>query len=187
MPALTATLLGILTGSALVGLSFYLGDPLLGLSALFIVSFSGMELNRGWQRRRLARAALRDVIRPPFPERVYATDRVYRARAVFALTDTKVLPVYDNWNELSGFVEREVLLREAAREARVAHYYEAEFITARAGDGLLELTERIVAADVYGAAVYEAGRLVGYVFTEDVIQLLDRSPRRFYKRFTGRA
>ena len=181
------TLLGIVIGIGLVGLSFRLGDPLLGLSALFIVSFSGLELNRGWQRRRLARSTLREVIRPPFQERVYATDRVARARAVFAKTDTKVLPVYDNWNELSGFVEREVLLREATREAHVKHYYEAEYITARAGDSLLELTERIVAADVYGAAIYEGGNLLGYVFTEDVIQLLDRSPRRFYKRFTGRA
>ncbi len=181
------TLLGIGVGSALIGLSFRLGDPLLGLSALFIVTFSGMELNRGWQRRRLSRATLKEVIRAPFPDRVYATDRVYRARAVFAKTDAKVLPVYDNWNELSGFVEREVLLREADREAQVAQYYEAEYITARATESLLELTERIVGADVYGAAIYEQGTLMGYVFTEDVIQLLDRSPRRFYRRFTDRA
>ncbi len=181
------TLLGILVGTALIVLAFRLEDPLLGLSALFIVSFSGMELNRGWQRRRLTRATLEDVLRPPFPERIYTNDRVFRARAVFAKTDTKVLPVHDNWNMLSGFVEREVLLREADRDGRVAHYYEAEYITARAGDDLLELTERIVAADVYGAAVYRKGTLLGYVFTEDVIQLLDRSPRRFYKRFRGRA
>ncbi|THH40451.1 M50 family metallopeptidase [Neolewinella litorea] len=181
------TLLGITIGAGLVGLSFSIEDPLLGLSALFIVSFSAIELNRGWQRRRLSRATLADVLRTPLRERIYATDRVYRARAVFAGTDAKVLPVYDNWNQLSGFVEREVLLREADREHPVEYYYEAEFITATEEDNLLDLTERIVDADVYGAAVYAGGQVVGFVLTEDVILHLDQSRRRFYKRFTSRA
>ncbi|NJB86517.1 Zn-dependent protease [Lewinella marina] len=181
------TLLGMLIGGGLVGVSFYLGDPLLGLSALFIVSFSAIELNRGWQRRRLARASITEMLRPPLNERIYAADRVYRARAIFAGTDAKVLPVYDNWNQLSGFVEREVLMREADREHPVEFYYEAEFITATAAESLLVLTERIVDADVYGAAIYSRGEVVGFILTEDVILHLDRSRRRFYKRFTNRA
>ena len=181
------TLLGITLGTALVLLGFRIGDPLLGVSALFIVSFSVLELNRGWQRRRLARSSIADVLRAPMAQRIYANDPVYRARAVFANTDARVLPVYDNYNDLTGFVEREVLLREAAREHPVRYYFEGEFITARPGEGLLDLTERIVDADVYGAAVYTDGRIAGFVLTEDVIQLLDRSRRRFYKRFTGRA
>ncbi|WP_157974324.1 M50 family metallopeptidase [Lewinella sp. IMCC34183] len=181
------TLLGIVVGGGLIGLSFYLGDPLLGLSALFIVSFSTIELNRGWQRRRLSRSELDDVLRPVGTPRLYAADPVFRARALFSGTDAKVLPVYDNYNQLSGFVEREVLQREAVREHPVSFYYEAEFITGRRDDNLLELTERIVAANVYGAAIYEAGEVVGFVFTEDVIRLLDRSRRRFYKRFKAPA
>ena len=181
------TVLGIVVGGGLIVMSFFLGDPLLGLSALFIVSFSAIELNRGWQRRRLARSELADVIRPVDPQRLYASDRVYRARSLFAATDAKVLPVYDNYNQLSGFVEREVLHREAVREHPVAYYYEAEFITARSEDNLLDLTERIVAADVYGAAIYDRGEIAGFIFTEDVIRLLDRSRRRFYKRFIAPA
>ena len=181
------TLLGIAIGLALIGISFYLGDPLLGASALFIVSFSAIELNRGWQRRRLDRSRMQDVLRPASEPRIYANDPVYRARAAFAATDAKVLPVYDNYNQLRGFVEKDVLQREAHREHPVRYYYEAEFITARREDNLLELTERIVDADVYGAAVYDAGRIVGFVFTEDVIRLLDRSRRRFYKRFRSPA
>ncbi|MCP9236439.1 M50 family metallopeptidase [Lewinella sp. JB7] len=179
------TLLGIVIGGGLVALSVSLGDPVLGLSSLFIISFSALELNRGWQRRRLARTVMKEVLRSPLSDRIYATDRVARARAVFAKTDAKVLPVYSNWNELSGFVEREVLLREAHRDQRVQPFYEAEFIAARPTDSLLLLTERIVEANVYGAAIYEGGTVVGFVFTEDVIQHLDRSPRRFYKRFTS--
>ena len=179
-----ATLLGILIGIGLIGFSWHLGDPVLSLSALFIVSFSALELNHGWQRRQLERTELADVLRAPLAERIYATDSVARARALFARTDARVLPVYDNWNELSGFVECGVLRREARRDEPLASYYEAEYITGTTGDSLLELTERIVAADVYGAAIYRAGAIVGFVFTEDVIVLLDRSPRRFYKRFT---
>ncbi|MBB4079294.1 Zn-dependent protease [Lewinella aquimaris] len=181
------TLLGIAIGGGLIALSFQLEDPLLGLSSLFIVSFSAIELNRGWQRRRLARAVMKEVLRSPLTDRIYANDRVARARAVFAKTDAKVLPVYDNWNQLSGFVEREVLLREADREQRVVSFYEPEYIAAQPTDSLLQLTERIVEANVYGAAIYDRGVIVGFVFTEDVIQLLDQSPRRFYKRFTSPA
>ena len=179
------TVLGIVIGGGLVATSWFLGDPLLGISALFIVSFSAVELNRGWQRRRLERSLMTEVLRPPAAERLYANDPVYRARAAFAVTDARVMPVYDNYNQLRGFVERDVLHREAHRDHPVRYYYEAEFITAKADANLLELTERIVDADVYGAAVYEGGRVVGYVYTEDVIRLLDRSRRRFYKRFTS--
>jgi CBS-domain-containing membrane protein len=112
---------------------------------------------------------------------------VATAREIFANTDAKVLPVYDNWNGLSGFVEREVLHREARDTELVRPHYEAEFLTATTDANLLELTEAIVAADVYGAAIYRRGEVIGFVLTEDVITLLDRSPRRFYRRFTSRA
>lgn len=182
-----ATLLGVGIGTLLLILSLRLSDPLLAISALFIIAFSAIELNRGWQRRQLARTELTDVIRRPRNRRIYASDRVATAREIFAATDAKVLAVYDNYNALSGFVEREVLLREAQPEDLVRRYYEAEFLTASPEANLLELTEAIVAADVYGAAVFDGGQLVGFVLTEDVITLLDRSPRRFYRRFTSRA
>ncbi|WP_116107447.1 M50 family metallopeptidase [Lewinella sp. IMCC34191] len=181
------TVMGITIGLALIGVSYVLGDPLLGISALFIITFSAAELNRGWQRRRLARSVMEQVLRPSNDSRLYANDTVYRARAAFALTDATVLPVFDNYNELSGFVEKEVLQREADRNHPLRYYYEAEFITARPDDNLLDLTERIVEANVYGAAVYAEGKVVGYVYTEDVIRLLDRSRRRFYKRFKAPA
>lgn len=181
------TWLGIVAGGGLLGLAGRLGDPLLGFSALFIVGFSALELNRGWQRRHLAGTAVADVLRNPPTQRLYANDSVARGRTQFAKSDTAVLPVYDNWNELRGFVEREVLVREATREHPVSWYYEAEYITADIDEELLTLTERIVAADVYGAVLYNRGQQVGFVYTEDVIRLLDRTPRRFYKRFTSRA
>ncbi len=178
-----ATLLGIVVGGGLLLVALYLADPLLGISALFIIGFSAAELNRGWQRRQLTRTSIGDVIRRPMARRIYVRDGVTTARDVFAATDAKVLPVYDNWNELAGFVEREVLLGEAGEGDRVGAHYEAEFLTASPHDNLLQLTEAIVAADVYGAAIYDKGRIVGFVLTEDVITLLDRSPRRFYRRF----
>ena len=183
-----ATVLGIVTGLLLISLAYRIGDPVLGVSALFILVFSIFELNRGWQRRQLAGTTLATVVRVyTVADRLYANDGVGRARKLFAASDTRVLPVYTPFNELSGFVEREVIEREASGSERVASYYEPEFITATHDDGLLELTERIVAADVYGAALYAGGHITGFVFTEDVIGLLDRSPRRFYRRFTSRA
>ena len=180
------TLLGIVIGASLLVPSFTLTDPLLGVSALFIIGFSALELNRGWQRRHLAETATTEVLRELPTHRLYANDSVARGRTQFATSDAAVLPVYNSWNELSGFVEKEVLLKEATRDQPIAWYYEAEYIAADIDEPLLTLTERIVAADVYGAALYDRGRPVGFVYTEDVIRLLDRTPRRFYKRFTSR-
>ena len=75
---------------------------------------------------------------------------------------------------------------EATANEGLAAYFEAEFIGGKRGDNLLELTERIVDADVYGAALYDGrGRVEGYVFTEDVIQLLDNVPRRLRRKLTS--
>lgn len=183
-----ATVLGVIIGGVLVGLSIYLGDPLLGLSALFVISFSVAELNRGWQRRHLDRADLSEVLRPlPSPERrLFARTPVQRALDIFSHTEETILPVYNPWNEPEGFVSHDLLRREALPSDTLLPHYEPEFITAAMTDNLLEVTERIVAADVYGAIVYDtSGRPVGFVVTEDVIGLLDRSPRRFYRRWGG--
>ena len=171
------TALGVLIGSGLIYLGFVLGDPLLGAGALFVIGLSVMEFRNGWQRRRLAKKSLSAVLRPipnvP-PPPLYLTDRVGEARARFTATGWPILPVFDQWNEQVGFLDPEVLDEEAAsNEDRLLAFCEPEFVTARPTETLLAVTERIVAANVYGATVYdEAGAVAGYVFTEDVLRVL---------------
>ena len=170
------TVLGVIIGSALAYLGWRTGDPLLGLGAAFIVALSVLEFRSGWQRRRLAGHGVARVLRPvdghaqPF---VSAYDTVATAQKTFAATNWPVLPVRNRWNQLVGFVERELLEDEAQADELVMPYAEAEFVTARDSENLLVITERIVDANVYGAAVYDAeGKLAGYVFTEDVMTVL---------------
>ena len=181
------TVLGVITGGALVYLSYQIGDPLLALGAGFVALLSVMEFRNGWQRRRLDALRVEDVLRPPpAGRRLFAADRVATAREAFVATGAPILPVFDHWNRLSGFLHHEVPNEEGAGDDDpVREYYEAEFVGAAAGENLLRVTERIVDADVYGAAVYgQRGRILGYVYTEDVIGLLDNWPRRLRRRLT---
>ena len=180
------TALGVLIGLPLVWLGFRLGDPLLAVGAVFVILLSVMEYRNGWQRRRLAKTAPGRVLRVPAEQnpRVYPTETVGAVRRRFRETGWPVLPVFNGWNEQIGFVEAGVLREEAnSEDAPVAPFCEAEFITAPPEEDLLSVTERIVAANVYGATVVgRRGKVVGYVFTEDVMGVLDNRWRRLWRK-----
>ncbi len=182
------TVSGVLTGLLMIYLSYRIGDPLLAIGAGMVALLSVMEFRNGWQRRRLDTYTVDDVLRPVNPERLYAGSTVGAATALFESSGAPVLPVFSDWNELAGFVSREVLLEEAKTPTQLLQpFYEAEYATARPGENLLTVTERVVDADVYGAAVCgDRGRILGYVYTEDVIRLLDTPLRRIRQRFTPR-
>lgn len=174
------TVLGFLIGSALIYVGYRLGDPVLGIGAGFIISMSIVTFRSGWQRRRLEKHTIDTVIRRP--DEVIRSNRLYtsggadRAVALFETTDWPVLPIYDSWNQLRGFVAKEVIEEEdPTGKSPLSAVAELEFVTAKPGENLLEVTEKIVDANVYGAAVYEKrGHLVGFVFTEDVMKVLGK-------------
>ncbi|MEM1357381.1 MAG: M50 family metallopeptidase [Bacteroidota bacterium] len=181
------TFLGLIIGLLLICLGYYLSDPLLVLGAIFIVVMSVLEYRNGWQRRLLATKSLKAVLRPVVneaPLRVYPAETVAHVQERFNNSGWPVLPVFNQWNNLEGFVEASVLEEEPnSPQEAVLPYCEKEFTTARPEEDLLTVTERIIDADVYGAAVYShKGRLIGYVFTEDVMKLLDTPLKRLRRR-----
>ncbi|MEM9259871.1 MAG: M50 family metallopeptidase [Bacteroidota bacterium] len=183
------TFLGLVIGLLLIGLAYYLSDPLLALGALFIIVMSALEYRNGWQRRLLATKGLKAVLRPVTDEdplRVYPTETVASVKERFASSGWPVLPVFNRWNNLEGFVEASILEEESnSPEEAVLPYCEKEFTTARPEEDLLTVTERVIDADVYGAAVYgPRGQLIGYVFTEDIMSLLDTPMKRLRRRVT---
>lgn len=179
------TVLGVIIGLALIVVGWLIGDPLLVVGAVFIIGMSALEYRNGWQRRRLAARGVSEVMRQTLPgmsNHLYPISSVSEANLLFDRTNWPVLPVYDSWNNLLGFVEENHLKEDAEDEStNLERYFEPEFVTASAEEDLLAITERIVDANVYGAAIYgERNRLVGYVFTEDVMKLL-----RPWWRFTN--
>jgi len=183
------TMLGIIIGLGLAWLGWHLGDPLLIVGAGFIILMSAMEYRNGWQRRRLASKTLQDVLRTPliFRPRIYANNTVAETLQQFEETGWPVLPVFNQWNEQVGFVEAAVLQAESGdAQAPVRAFCEGEFVLAEPGENLLAVTERIVDANVYGATVTgPRGQLVGYVFTEDVMTLLDTPFRRMMRAWNN--
>lgn len=171
------TVLGVVIGTALIYAAYLIGDPLLVIGALFIIVMSLLEYRNGWQRRRLTGKSLDTVWRRTSSSlelRLYPTSKVVDAHRLFDESGWPVLPVYDGWNNLLGFVEANHLREDAPdTNARLEGLFEPEFVAAAPEDNLLEVTERIVDANVYGAAVYgQRGQVTGYVFTEDVMTLL---------------
>lgn len=180
------TVLGIIIGCLLVGVGYALHDYLLVAGALFIIGLSALEYRNGWQRRLLAGKPLAEVLRRPAAgqSRLYPNSTVAEAEASFTASGWPVLPVFSTWNELRGFVEVTHLEEDApGPTATLAGYFEGEYVTAAPEEDLLTVTERIVDANVYGAAVIGKGKEIeGYVFTEDVMKLLVRPYQRLWKR-----
>ncbi len=178
--------LGVVIGSGLAWLGVRLSDPLLVFGAGFIILLSVLEYQNGWQRRRLANKAVGDVLRLPLPSlyRVYPGQPVGEVRRFFQATEWPILPVYNQWNEQVGFVEASVINEEAEDDREpVRRYCEREFVTAQPTEELLAITERIVDANVYGATIIgPRGELVGYVFTEDIMPLLDTRLKKIKRR-----
>lgn len=178
------TSLGLVIGTLLIVVGYRVGDPLLAAGALFIVGLSALEYRNGWQRRRLAAAALAAVVRPAeqVPAILTPATSVAEAARLFTHTNWPVLPVHTPAGSLLGFVALEYLqLKQAPETAALTEYMEADFVTATPYENLLVVTERIVDADVYGAAVQTtADQISGYVFTADVILLLERRYQRWW-------
>jgi Zn-dependent protease len=184
------TVLGVIIGLGLAWLGYHLSDPLLVVGAGFIILMSVMEYRNGWQRRRLADRPMQAVLRHPPQnphQKLYPDNTVAEALQQFETTGWPVLPVFNQWNEQLGFVEAVALREEAGSpQSKVRAFCEGEFVTARPDENLLAVTERIVDANVYGATIIgPRGKLIGYVFTEDVMTLLDTPIRRIKRRLRG--
>lgn len=183
------TTLGVIIGIALIFAGYLINDYLLIAGALFIIGLSVLEYRNGWQRRLLADKAITDVLRHQLPSAVklYPNSSVSLTNRFFAETGWPVLPVHSHWNELLGFVEATHLKEDApALASSLNGYFEPEFVTARPEEDLLTVVERIVDANVYGAAIVgDRGRLQGYVFTEDVMKLLDLPYRKVWRKLFG--
>lgn len=190
LSTVVVTILGVIIGVGLAWLGYHLQDPLLVIGAGFIILMSGMENRNGWQRRRLAGKSLAAVLRTPknLQPRIYPENTVAETLRQFKETGWPVLPVFNQWNEQLGFVEAAALREEASdTEAKVRAFCEGEFVTAQPGENLLTITERIVDANVYGATIIgPRGKLAGYIFTEDVMTLLDTPLRRMKRRRNNR-
>ena len=185
-----ATLTGVSIAVILFGVSLLLGDWLMTIGSVFIAALCAVEYRRGWQRRRLAAipatAVLRDVRYAP--PRLYAGDRVANALRYFSTSGWPVLPVFNEWNEQVGFVDKELLEEPEVRATdAVGEYCGWEYATGRKTENLLELVESAVAADAYGTTVYgERGRVIGYVFSADVLPLLKTWYGRLWDNIGGR-
>lgn len=183
------TALGVIIGLVLIVVGYLIGDFLLVAGAIFIIGLSALEYRNGWQRRLLAGKQLNVVLRGQLPTsfKLYPNSSVTLANQYFSETGWPVLPVHNHWNELLGFVEATHLAEDApVLAASLTGNFEPEFVTGRPEEDLLTVIERIVDANVYGAAIIgERGLLHGYIFTEDVMKLLDRPYRKVWRKLFG--
>lgn len=171
---LIVTIGGIIAGIGFVYLGYRFGDYLMGAGGLFVGMLSIYEINRGWQRRRLSKFRVTDVFRPFTTQRLYASESPQRARELLDSTNWPALPVYNKWNQLLGLLNEETL-ESSGIEGNLSGFYDPAFATGLRQENLLQLTEKIIEADAYGALIYDHQQPVGVVLMDDIMELLDQS------------
>lgn len=171
---LVVTVGGIIAAIAFVYLGYQFKDYLMSVGGLFVGMLSIIEINRGWQRRRLLKYAVTDIYRPLMKERLYIMESPERARDLLDQTEWPALPVYNQWNQLLGLVNEETL-ESAGNEGNLKGFYDPAFATGFQEDNLLQLTEKIIEADAYGALIYDRQQPIGLVLMDDIMVLLEQS------------
>lgn len=172
------SIFGIIAGIGFVLLAWNLSDPVLGAGGLFITGLATAELNNGWQRRRLKKYRVSDLIRPLTAERLYTNDSVEYAKRQLERSGWPVLPVYNNWNDVIGFLAAEVLTEPddtadpAANSA--GQLSDPALATCLLADNLLDATVAIIEADSYGALVYDRQRPIGFLLMDDIMEIVAR-------------
>ena len=170
------SILGFLSGVALLVFSYLRGDWVLGAGGLFIMGLSLQALRHGWQQRRLKKYRVESLARELPSTRLYTSDSLAEATAQFKLTDYPVLPVFDSWNNCRGFLTEEMIQERSDSNAEhsVADLFDPFWSTTTRQENLLEATEAILAANAYGAIIYERDQANGLLAMEDVMGLLSR-------------
>lgn len=171
---LVVTILGIVAAIAFVWIGYALSDPIMGLGGFFVGGLSLYEINRGWQRRRLQKHTVGQLLRPMLKDRLYTNDNLDKARTLLNSTGWPALPVYNRWNQLVGLLTEETMEHATEDAVSLNGYYDIAFATGFPTDNLLTLTERIIEADAYGALVYDRYQPVGFLLMDDVMGLLKR-------------
>ncbi len=174
--SVVVSILGLVAGVGFLVLAYGWYDPLMGLGGLFVGGLSIAELNNGWQRRRLQRYEVAALLRPLLIERLYLQDSAAYAQQLLERSNWQTLPVYDEWNEVKGFLTAERFEEQLAplHQVRVAEVYDRAYSTCLIADNLLDATIQIVEQDSFGAVVYDRYRPVGFLLMDDVMQLLKK-------------
>lgn len=170
------SVLGVIAGIGFIFLAWNLGDPILGAGGLFVGGIAAAELNNGWQRRRLQKYQVADVVRPVASERLYLNDSVNYARQQLERSGWPVLPVYDTWNDVSGFLAAEVIddMPHQDLPETTAAICDPALANCLLADNLLDATVAIIEADSYGAIVYDRQRPVGFLLMDDIMEIVER-------------
>ncbi|MEL6276025.1 MAG: M50 family metallopeptidase, partial [Bacteroidota bacterium] len=154
---LIVSILGLIAGLGFGLLAWQLNDPVMGAGAIFVAGLAGMEINNGWQRRRLKKYIVADLARASIAERLYRNDSLTFAEKQFSRTGWPVLPVYNKWNDVVGFLPAEVCSTATNKNGSdlITDEFEPRFTSCNMEDNLLNATIRIIEADCYGALIFE--------------------------------
>lgn len=170
---LVVTISGIIAGIAFVLIGLEIGDYLMSTGGIFVGLLSLYEINRGWQRRRLKKYVAADILRQLIDERLYVTTSPEEAYEMLEKSSWPALPVHNEWGQMLGILNEETL-ENAENEEDLSGAYDAAFATGFQQDNLLDLTEKIIEADAYGALIYDGEQPVGLVLMDDIMLLLKR-------------
>lgn len=174
--SIVVSVLGLLAAAGFVLLAYWLYDPLMAFGGIFVGGLSLAELNNGWQRRRLQQYSVANVFRPTNSQRLYLHDSLAYAIQQLERSGWPVLPVYNEWNEVVGFLSDEWLEKQTPHQLSlpIDDLVDRAWASCFLADNLLDATLAVVKHNSYGAVVYDRYRPVGFLLMGDVMKLVEK-------------
>ncbi|MEL6391408.1 MAG: M50 family metallopeptidase [Bacteroidota bacterium] len=163
--------------------------------ALFIGLLAFSALVAAQREAKIVGRTVEELMRPMPNDRLYLQMNQATARQLPGWEEEAVKPVFNEWNELQGFLSFDVLSEEIAKPytaelpldkpktdqiqlaASVDHrviekVYDPNWAPLVKEQALNEALQEIMEANAYGGVVYDRGRVKGYLLVHDIKKLL---------------
>ncbi|MEM8584407.1 MAG: hypothetical protein AAGF87_09075, partial [Bacteroidota bacterium] len=116
---------------------------------------------------KLMKRTVEELMRSMPKNRIYLSTQLAGLMQLEDMEREEVLPVFNEWNEVQGFLICSDALNETAGET-VATVFDPYWAVLGKNQPLHEAAQKIIAANAYGGVVYERGRAQGYLLISDI-------------------
>ncbi|MEM6397940.1 MAG: site-2 protease family protein [Bacteroidota bacterium] len=162
---------GIILSFVLYWLGTAKGDWFMLGGAFFIGFLSLGALAASQREARLGKLSVRDAMRPMPINRVYLNMTLAEARLASSDWIGDVVPVFNEWNEVQGFVDTSVEGPLEVNRSLAVDAYDSQWVNLEIDQKLDISIQRIIDSEALGGIVYERGRIKGIALLADLMKL----------------
>lgn len=166
--------LGVLAAAAFLYLAFAFSDWVMGLGGLLVGVFAGFELLVNSREQLLASRQVADFYRP-LPGPLYTTDKLGHARRSCNGSGPGPQVVLNEWHELHGILERDILTNTALGDNEIIGLWtRPEWFAVDPQDDLLSVSRKAADNNLEAFPVFSNNQLIGILDLDHIDDWLRR-------------